>query len=324
MNKSSYNRPHGAGDMDTPYSFVTHGRKAALYGSVCIGFSGNDLSGAAALIIASTIRLCGGTVYLCDGLTPAETIFAGRTQNAEIAIYIGDDLTPNTYPLTPDSGIHGNTRKAGRLLFLDHTEKKYTESFKSYDKIKGLRISVGSEGRGNRLFRIAAVKAGAIICPPEHGLSKFFISEDGLSLSIVDEAGISHDFHEISHMFKNKSTDLFDGIQTGFSILTKSVEKKATVASLFSEEHDSVRAEKTLWVNGGAQRALTAFYRKYSGEAKPYDDGYVCDFGDEKVKIYPCHSGKQVKIAAESYNTETALELCSGMEMIIERLTADN
>ena len=113
-----------------------------------------------------------------------------------------------------------------------------------------------------------------------------------------------------------------DGIQAGFEVISASVEDRKTVGSLFRENsRTGAIAEKTLWVNGGAARALAAFYRKYRGEAIPHKDGYLCDFGDEKVKIYPCHAGSQIKIAAESFSTETALELCSGMEMIIERLS---
>lgn len=322
MSENNFDMPENSGTCGVPMSLVSFGQKAASAGSICVGFSGSDISGAAGLILASTASLCGGTVYLCDGLTPAETLFAGRRQRANLAVYIGESLTPDFYSLAADPQPEDGSKSTGRLLFIDSTEKKYTDSFKSYTKLKGVRLSVGSEGRGNRLFRIAAVKAGAFIHPPEDGIPVYNVSDNGMSISVMDEAGISHSFKEISRFLENSGVSISDGIQAGFEVISASVEDRKTVGSLFRENSQTgAIAEKTLWVNGGAARALAAFYRKYRGEAIPHKDGYLCDFGDEKVKIYPCHAGSQIKIAAESFSTETALELCSGMEMIIERLS---
>ncbi len=321
MSENTHDRQTDFITPELPHSLVNYGQQAALAGSICIGFSGGEAAGAAGLILASAARLGGGTVYMCDGLTPAETLYIGQSNSVNLAVYIGDSLKPEFYSVSAQQPVKASDNGVGRLLFIDGTEKKYTDSFKSYQKLKGVRLSDGGAGRGNRLFRIAAVKAGAFIHPKEVGIAVFDVSEDGMSLSVTDEAGITHNFKEIIRLLEERNVNVSDGIQAAFAVITASVDEKTTVASLFPEKHSGARAEKTLWVNGGADRTLAAFYRKYRGEAVPHKDGYLCDFGDEKIKIYPCRSGSQVKIAAESFNTETALELCTGMEMIIERLT---
>lgn len=269
MSENKYDRQTDFITAELPHSLVNCGQQAALAGSICIGFSGGEAAGAAGLILASAARLSGGTVCMCDGLTPAETLYIGQSRGVNLAVYVGDSLKPEFYSISEKQSVKSSSSGVGRLLFLDGTEKKYTDSFKSYQKLKGLRLSAGGAGRGNRLFRIAAVKAGALIHPKEEGIAVFDVSADGMSLSVTDEAGITHNFKEISRLLEEKNVNTADGIQAAFAVITASVEEKTTVSSLFPEKHSGARAEKTLWVNGGAGRALAAFYRKYRGEAVP-------------------------------------------------------